>query len=46
LVRYCLAIRIQFNKEAAEFAKHKKSVVEETIKKLEKSGYNFGGTKQ
>jgi hypothetical protein len=45
LVRYCLPTRIQFNKEAAELAKDKISVVQERKKKLEKSGDKFGGTK-
>jgi hypothetical protein len=44
-VSYCLPTRIQFNKEAAELAKDKISVVEKRIKKLEESGGNFGGTK-
>jgi hypothetical protein len=45
LVRYCLLTPIQFNEEATELANDKTSVVEERIKKLDKSGDNFGGTK-
>jgi len=45
LVRYCLSTRIQLNKEAAELAKDKISVVEERIKKLEENGDNVGGIK-
>jgi hypothetical protein len=45
-VRSCRPIRIQLKKEAAESAKEETSVVEERIKKLEKNGDKFGGTKE
>ena len=44
--RYCRSIWIQFKKERYEFAEEETSAVEEIIKKLEKNGDKFGGTKQ
>jgi len=41
MLKYCLPTRIRFDKETTELSKDKMSVVEERIKKLEKSGDKF-----